>query len=517
MSAFPGPPPPAAPALGGDASSAQFVSPYGSASRPARPPPPPSPATPLPPGASPGGPSHAPTAAAAGAELNKHQQAAGVLARPAEDDRTRLINNVAFPGPYASPSAPGPPPKRDAHLAAAELGAAAYRADGRLASLGQQPPAPYHPEQAWSAAGDKERESQDKKDKDGRAEREKVKRTQIEVLNRPPPHVSSQQPPPPPQQQQQQQQLGGHLPSVDVKTEPQAQAGHALMHPPQAPAPTSSMRGGPAGSSSGRKSNKASGASVTPGSSFGQQGSLPVGGRLEPGLPSLAAGPHPQVRTPFLPTTLGRHAPFLGRFVYGGAQWMLPSDISRKGTELAEPAGPGLANGPGGKVEVVIPAGYLGSGWTLRAAHQRPDAAPTDGWRRLLAGLNLERRLWGTEVYTDDSDLVGMLVHGGWLVPALNAAPAEEAAAATAEEDAGKRKRSTQPKEAGLRVELRVVGRLLRFIGTDRHGLRSRGWGNSHDGASLIVENVSLIEVRATSKEGGSFRKGRPRVIDRGC
>lgn len=478
MSGFPPPPPPAS-ALGGDASSAQFVSPYGSASRPARPPG----GAALLPAASPGGSSHP---SAAGSAEHKHHPA-GVLARPADDDRSRLINNVAFPGPYASPSAPGPP-KRDGHLAAAEQGAAAYRADGRLASLGQSSGA-YQPEpQVWAA--DKERESQEKKDKDVRAEREKVKRTQIEVLNRPPPFVPGQPPP----TQQQQQQLGGHLPSVDVKMEPQPQAAHALMHPPQPPAPTSSMRGGP---SSSRKTNRPHGTSLTPSSSFGQPGSLPVNGRHEPDLPSLAAVPNPQVRTPFLLTTLARQAPFLGRFVYGGPQWLFPSDISRKGTELAETPGPGLQNGSGGKIEIVVPAGYLGSGWALRTSSQGPDAAPNEGWKQLLAGINLERRVWGTEVYTDDSDLVGVLVHGGWIVPA----PVVTDEAAAVGED-GKRRRSTQPKEAGLRVELRVVGRLLRFIGTDRHGVRSRGWGNGHDGASIIVENVSRIEVRACQLPG---------------
>lgn len=463
MSGFQPPPPP-----GGDPSSAQFVSPYGNASRPVRPSPAGPSSAPLQ-GASPGGPSH--SSGAAGA---------GVLARPADDDRSRQINNVAFPGPYASPSAPGPQ-KRDGHLAAAEQSAVAYRADGRLASLGQPSTinAPYS-EPAWAA--DKERESQEKKDKDVRAEREKVKRTQIEVLNRPPPFVPGQQ-----QQQQQQQQLGGHQPPVDVKMEPQSQATRSLPHPP---APTSSMRGGPSALNS--RKNKALDSTVPYFSPYDTAYGPSHAQRREKALElqALASPPNPPVRTPFLPSTLGRQAPLLGRFVYGGPQWMFPSDISRKGTELAATPGPGLQNGPGGKIEIIIPAGYLGSGWTLRTTSQGPDTTPSAGWKRLLAGINLERRVWGTEVYTDDSDLVGVLVHGGWLVPASPSA-AEGAGA----DGHGKRKRPNQLTEAGLRVEVRVVGRLLRFIGTDRHGIKSRGWGNGHDGASIIVENVSRIEV----------------------
>ena len=48
-----------------------------------------------------------------------------------------------------------------------------------------------------------------------------------------------------------------------------------------------------------------------------------------------------------------------------------------------------------------------------------------------------------------------------------------------------------------VEVTLRVAPQLVRYAGCLRGGIKSRSWGNSHDGVSLVVETVKALEVRA--------------------
>lgn len=114
------------------------------------------------------------------------------------------------------------------------------------------------------------------------------------------------------------------------------------------------------------------------------------------------------------------------------------------------------------------------------------------------------RQLWGTDVYTADSDLVAVLVHTGFYALPPSTSP------------------PTPP--AGL-VELRAVLRPLppqpSYASTARHGLRSRAWGGGAPAApgapaavlAYRVERCSAVTsgggivvlepMRATSDAGG--------------
>ena len=75
------------------------------------------------------------------------------------------------------------------------------------------------------------------------------------------------------------------------------------------------------------------------------------------------------------------------------------------------------------------------------------------------------RQLWGTDVYTDDSDLVAVLVHTGHV-----------------------KLKATAPKMP-LLVSLRVAATASSYAGSDRNGLKSREWtGAPHTGVSFKVE-----------------------------
>ena len=49
-------------------------------------------------------------------------------------------------------------------------------------------------------------------------------------------------------------------------------------------------------------------------------------------------------------------------------------------------------------------------------------------------------------------------------------------------------------KEHELNVTLRILPPLVRYTGCNRFGIRSRGWGNGHEGESIRVEKVEIIQ-----------------------
>jgi len=74
------------------------------------------------------------------------------------------------------------------------------------------------------------------------------------------------------------------------------------------------------------------------------------------------------------------------------------------------------------------------------------------------------RQLWGTDVYTDDSDLVAVLVHTGHV-----------------------KLKAAAPKSPML-VSLRACPAQATYAGSERNGLRSQSWSGPHTGASYKVE-----------------------------
>ncbi|KAL7409340.1 histone deacetylation protein Rxt3-domain-containing protein [Mrakia frigida] len=220
----------------------------------------------------------------------------------------------------------------------------------------------------------------------------------------------------------------------------------------------------------------------------------------------LASAPNPQVRSPFLKELISSSStstppPSLGRFVYQGDQWILPSEVGEQGRILMTPSTETGLGGAGGRVEVFIASAFLGNGWSVKGEDTHEGGGlggGGEGWKGLLERLSEERRFWGTEVYTDDSDLVGVLVHSGWVVPRFTSV-------ASMYGGGGEGEVGRKDKGGGVRVTLRMVGRLIRYVSTERNGVRSRGWGNGHDGGSLVVESV--VRVEASEKQVSMSRR----------
>lgn len=154
------------------------------------------------------------------------------------------------------------------------------------------------------------------------------------------------------------------------------------------------------------------------------------------------------------------------------------------------------------------------------------------------------RQVWGTDVYTDDSDVLAVVLHSGWVrlarrqrVPRAGEKGAGDDAIRRAREKISvpnpKRKKVSRvvnevaqhpepdtsdarsaegnkdkngdaapgednddaPPPENLVVTLGIVPALVRYQGLERGGIRSRSWGNGHDGVSLRVEAIKPLDV----------------------
>ncbi|KAK5668015.1 hypothetical protein QVD99_005059 [Batrachochytrium dendrobatidis] len=151
--------------------------------------------------------------------------------------------------------------------------------------------------------------------------------------------------------------------------------------------------------------------------------------------------------------------------------------------------------------------------------------------------------LWGTDIYTDDSDVVAMIIHSGHYCPVDAPDPKPETALQTAASKASRvgtngtaAKTSTVSTlkqshgvnspisvhvdpliatpdvtqsstnalfpDHDLHVTLRVLPKLVKYSGCTRYDLDSRGWGASHDGESVMVERVERVERGSVGRKG---------------
>lgn len=162
------------------------------------------------------------------------------------------------------------------------------------------------------------------------------------------------------------------------------------------------------------------------------------------------------------------------REIYGGSEWTLAQGQSTK-----------LAN-EGAIVIVRVNDAFLGPKWVVRGEKDWDEAIPYPH-EEVKLGKGIEsRKIWGTDVYTDDSDLGLVLIHAGWI-------------RWNVEEDHVKAEEGVAVKKPlvkdAIEVTVRVVPRLNRYTSTERNGVRTRSWGNGHDGSSIVVEGVKRVTV----------------------
>jgi hypothetical protein len=135
------------------------------------------------------------------------------------------------------------------------------------------------------------------------------------------------------------------------------------------------------------------------------------------------------------------------------------------------------------------------------------------------------RALWGTGVYTDDSDPVAAAIHSGFIrgewgegvdVSMLDLeiketyqhAPQPTSDAA----ENGLRIPPVPPPDKDLHITLLILPRLERYDSTVMFGLKSRAWDGTHDGMSFKVERIDWVDEGSTRGEERSGAARRKRI-----
>eukprot|EP00208_Stichococcus_sp_RCC1054_P006746 CAMPEP_0206141198 /NCGR_PEP_ID=MMETSP1473-20131121/12087_1 /ASSEMBLY_ACC=CAM_ASM_001109 /TAXON_ID=1461547 /ORGANISM="Stichococcus sp, Strain RCC1054" /LENGTH=369 /DNA_ID=CAMNT_0053535663 /DNA_START=229 /DNA_END=1338 /DNA_ORIENTATION=+ len=101
------------------------------------------------------------------------------------------------------------------------------------------------------------------------------------------------------------------------------------------------------------------------------------------------------------------------------------------------------------------------------------------------------RQLWGSDIYTEDSDLVAALMHAGFYSISLPAAP---------------------PSVAEVRAVVALLPPEQHYPSASRHSIRSRAWGASLQGCSFKVERAWLVTAKGETVELEAGAEGAPAV-----
>lgn len=147
-----------------------------------------------------------------------------------------------------------------------------------------------------------------------------------------------------------------------------------------------------------------------------------------------------------------------------------------------------------------------------------------------------ERQVWGTDVYTDDSDPVAAAIHSGWILGAWDESIdrnllLQQFCKPDHSELHPKKVEVTNPKDESsmvvlteipvsgpmmpppdrdLHIDILILPPLLKYGGATVHGMRSRSWGSNHDGMSFKVVKISWVnegQVGRYTERGAAVRK----------
>ena len=140
--------------------------------------------------------------------------------------------------------------------------------------------------------------------------------------------------------------------------------------------------------------------------------------------------------------------------------------------------------------------------------------------RRLICST---RNLWGTAIYTDDTDPVAAAMHMGWIKPAFQ--NIDETLLQKITQDQNPKvdvikdlKPPPQPLEISkgrdFKITCVVMPSLEKYEETARFGIRSRAWPNlaegaPHDGASFSILKVETVELGPEERRMGRTGQSR--------
>jgi hypothetical protein len=136
--------------------------------------------------------------------------------------------------------------------------------------------------------------------------------------------------------------------------------------------------------------------------------------------------------------------------------------------------------------------------------------------------LCTDRYVFGTEVFTDDSDPLLAAMHSGWIrgswpseidtslmdlppPPPADAPIVSELTAPPAEGPV------LPPPNMDCHITILILPALVKYATSLRFGIRSRQWGDNHDGSSFMVTGVKWVDegLERTSQRPGKAKKAR--------
>lgn len=152
------------------------------------------------------------------------------------------------------------------------------------------------------------------------------------------------------------------------------------------------------------------------------------------------------------------------------------------------------------------------------------------------------RAIWGTGVYTDDSDPVAAAIHSGFIrgewgddvdISMLDLEIKEQYqhapqgmalngtnSAVKSQQDGSDPKKETKippvpPADKDLHITLLILPPLEQYDSSVLFGLKSRSWGSNHDGMSFKIEKIDWIDegVAKGEERGGEARRKRLRTM----
>ncbi|PWW73897.1 Rxt3-domain-containing protein [Tuber magnatum] len=199
---------------------------------------------------------------------------------------------------------------------------------------------------------------------------------------------------------------------------------------------------------------------------------------------------------------------------YLGSTIYQPTPTPKQGYSITQPLLPRFEGRENCIFQVRIPRRFL-------SVEQRRD-------------VHKRRCVWGTEVYTDDSDVLGVLVHLGKVPGVLPEGVTPDLVAETRCRKTTSRGEitnmpSTNPslvKKKGkgahvvgegpaiqpgkdLIVNLLILPTLQKYTGSVRNALKSRSWNTIHDGMSYSIWDMEWVEAGEAEARGGGSRKRR--------
>lgn len=134
------------------------------------------------------------------------------------------------------------------------------------------------------------------------------------------------------------------------------------------------------------------------------------------------------------------------------------------------------------------------------------------------------RHIYGTEIYTDDSDVVAAAVHSGWIkgdfgdwnqdLEQILDEPPEQGLDEEATLDLAKRpsKPVKIPSGHDAHITVLILPPLESYAATNQHHIWSREWKQKHDGMSYMIHSIKFVDEGPSSRfeeRGGAARKKR--------